>query len=133
VRKSELKRSTPLKSATGWSAMDTPRTPLKRTKRKKSVWLSAHARQTAWARSGARCTVCHKWASLQIHHVLPKSQWPEHAHAIDNLVAVCAGCHDNHERAHRRIRYEELPEQVRTWVRTLGGREEIYMERTYPR
>jgi hypothetical protein len=65
------------------------------------------------------------------HHVLPQAQWPEHAENPFNLVMVCWHHHDNHERAHRRIRYDELPEQVRTWIRTLGGRETLYVERTY--
>ena len=55
----------------------------------------------------------------------------EHALESRNLVALCAGCHDNHERAHRRIRYDELPDETRTWISTLGGQETSYLERTY--
>jgi 5-methylcytosine-specific restriction endonuclease McrA len=86
-------------------------------------------------RQGWACLVCdetHAIRPMHMHHVLPQSQWPEHDQQPFNLVAICAGCHDNHERAHRRIRYDELPEQVRTWIRTLGGRETLYTERTYP-
>jgi 5-methylcytosine-specific restriction endonuclease McrA len=120
VKRSELKRSTPLK-----------RTPLK-PKARIPQWM----RLRTLGFSQNRCVVCDTngaWVPLQLHHVLPQSQWPEYDQWPDNLVAVCPGCHDNHERAHRRIRYDELPEQVRTWVRTLGGRENMYLERTYPR
>jgi 5-methylcytosine-specific restriction endonuclease McrA len=131
VKRSELKRSTPLKSATGWSATDAPRKPLKRSKPKSRPKI---ARDGIRLRQGWRCLVCKALSvRLEVHHVLPLRLWPEHGTDEANLVALCPQCHARHESAFRRIRYEELPEQVRTWVRTFGGRENLYLERTYPR
>jgi 5-methylcytosine-specific restriction endonuclease McrA len=109
-------------------------TPLKRMPPKSKARIDSKIRSVVWKRQERRCVACGvRVLRPQIHHVLPQSQWFEHAHDPRNMVAICPGCHDNHERAHRRIRYDELPEQVRTWVRTLGGRENMYLERTYPR
>jgi 5-methylcytosine-specific restriction endonuclease McrA len=132
-RRTPLKR-TPLKSATGWQAMDAPVAPLRKpTKRKPKARFAKDVRAFIAFRDRG-CVVCKApRLRVEMHHVLPQSKFPAYAKRTENLVALCAGCHDEHERAHRRIRYDELPEQVRTWVRTLGGREEIYMERTYPR
>jgi 5-methylcytosine-specific restriction endonuclease McrA len=115
------------------------RTPLKRTKGlkrsapKPKARIPHNVRRAVLRRQGWRCVVCgpRNTLYLQMHHVLPQEKWPEHDENPFNLVAICAGCHDNHERAHRRIRYDELPEQVRTWIRTLGGRETLYVERVY--
>jgi hypothetical protein len=65
------------------------------------------------------------------HHVLPQEKWPEYAENPFNLVMVCRRHHATHENAHRRIRQDELPAQTLTWIRTLGGRETLFLERTY--
>jgi hypothetical protein len=49
------------------------------------------------------------------------------------MVLACAGCHDEHERAHRRLRMAELPPRVLAWAMSRGGREALYVQRTYPR
>jgi 5-methylcytosine-specific restriction endonuclease McrA len=108
---------------------------LKRSAPKPKARIPHNVRRAIYRRQDFRCLVCREglWAlGFHVHHVLPQSKWPEHDQQMHNLVAICVGCHDNHERAHRRIRYDELPEQVRTWIRTLGGRETLYVERTYP-
>jgi 5-methylcytosine-specific restriction endonuclease McrA len=114
------------------------RTPLKRTKGlkrsapKPKARIPHNVRRAVCRRQQYRCLVCGEpWLRLDLHHVLPQSKWPEHDEQMMNLVAVCETCHARHEVAHRRIRYDELPEQVRTWIRTLGGRETLYVERTY--
>jgi 5-methylcytosine-specific restriction endonuclease McrA len=109
---------------------------LKRSAPKPKARIPHNVRRAVYRRQEWRCLVCDgrdvlTLPYLQMHHVLPQQTWPEHDENPFNLVAICAGCHDNHERAHRRIRYDELPEQVRTWIRTLGGRETLYVERTY--
>jgi 5-methylcytosine-specific restriction endonuclease McrA len=110
------------------------RSELKRTAPKAKARIPQAVRLEIRRRQGGRCLVCGtKRYDAHAHHVLPQQNWPQHAYEANNLVAVCPGCHDNHERAHRRIRYDELPEAVRTWVHTLGGRETLYLERTYPR
>jgi 5-methylcytosine-specific restriction endonuclease McrA len=110
---------------------------LKRSAPKPKARIPANVKRAIFRRQLWRCLVCEigpfSYGQLQIHHVLPQRLWPEHDQQMHNLVAICPGCHANHEAAHRRIRYDELPEQVRTWIRTLGGRETLYTERTYPR
>jgi 5-methylcytosine-specific restriction endonuclease McrA len=112
------------------------RRPLKRSAPKPKARIPHNVRRAVSRRQGWGCLVCGDRGAgdwIQMHHVLPQAKWPEHDGNPLNLVAICWACHDNHERAHRRIRYDELPEQVRTWIRTLGGRETLYTERTYPR
>jgi 5-methylcytosine-specific restriction endonuclease McrA len=117
VKRSELKRTT----------------GLKRSAPKPKARIPHNVRRAILRRQDYRCLVCGEgWFRLQLHHVLPQSKWPEHDEQMMNLVALCEPCHARHENAHRRIRYDELPEQVRTWIRTLGGRETLYTERTYP-
>jgi 5-methylcytosine-specific restriction endonuclease McrA len=108
---------------------------LKRSAPKPKARIPHNVRRAVMRRQGWTCLVCGFLSlrdGVQMHHVLPQQTWPEYDENPFNLVAICPGCHDNHERAHRRIRYDELPEQVRTWIRTLGGRETLYVERTYP-
>jgi 5-methylcytosine-specific restriction endonuclease McrA len=114
-----------------WQARS--RKPLRQTPRKQRASLTpAQVREVA-RQSGGRCIRCGSKRRLQRHHALPVSKWPEHEREPRNMVLACEGCHDEHERAHRRFRHDELPEAVRTWIRSLGGREALYMERTYTR
>ena len=118
MKRSELKRST----------------PLKRTAPKPKAKIPHNVRRFVLRRQHHRCLVCDRsegWGQLQLHHLLPQAKWPEHDQQPLNMVALCPGCHDAHERAHRRIRWDELPEQSRTWIRTLGGQETLYAERVY--
>ena len=120
MKRSELKRST----------------PLKRSAPKPKAKIPHNVRRFVNRRQDWRCLVCGEgpfpWRGpLQVHHILPQAKWPEHDQQPLNMVALCPGCHDAHERAHRRIRWDELPEQSRTWIRTLGGQETLYAERVY--
>lgn len=67
-----------------------------------------------------------------LHHVLPVNLFPEWELTRNNLVGVCPGCHDEHERAHRRIPFEALPLEVRLFAQNAGGQEALYISRTYP-
>jgi len=44
-----------------------------------------------------RCNECSSKNQLQVHHVLPVVDYPEHAYDFDNLVTLCVSCH---RRAH---------------------------------
>jgi len=79
--------------------------------------ISREVRDIVYRRSAGRCIVCRERPAVQVHHVLPKSRFPQHALETDNLVGVCPGCHDEHERAHRRIRLDDLPAAVIAFAR----------------
>lgn len=108
------------------------REPLKRTPRKTRAKLSAAVIAEVAKRCRGRCVRCRTKRALQRHHVLPVRLWPEYEAEPRNMVLVCEGCHDEHERAHRRLRLVELPEECALWAYTRGGRESLYIERTYP-
>lgn len=131
-----MKRGWPLRRTTGLkSTSSLKRTTLKAgggltrgtVKRRKTVPVTKRAK--AYVRSGGRCVVCRRAAATQLHHVLPVQRWPEHELDDRNMVGVCPGCHDNHERAHRRIGRHELPWDVVAFVLPL---EAAYFDRTYP-
>ncbi len=44
-------------------------------------------------RDGWRCQLCGRIAELQVHHVKPRSRLGDDA--LQNLIAVCARCHDD--------------------------------------
>lgn len=124
-----LKRSAPLARGD----VQLQRTPLKPGRRKWRKTLTDATKREVMQRSRGRCIVCGSKRMLQRHHVLPVQRWPEYETTVENMVIVCAGCHDEHERARRRIPLAALPQSVRTWVVTRGGREESYLYRTYAR
>lgn len=73
--------------------------------------------------------------AVQLHHLLPVRYWPELEREPRNLVALCAGCHDDHERAHVRLRWEWLPQECRVWLLEQARRDggvAAYLDRTYP-
>jgi hypothetical protein len=86
-------------------------------------------------RSKGRCIVCGRKPRRKTrHHVLPVSRWPELETVAANMVLICwEPCHVNHEAAHRRIRWSELPACAITLAQTLGGRAVMELERNYPR
>jgi 5-methylcytosine-specific restriction endonuclease McrA len=115
VKRSELKRTT----------------GLKRSALKPKARIPHNVRRAVMRRQGWTCLLCSGLFGLQIHHVLSQQHFPEHDQQPLNLVALCPDCHARHENAHRRIRQDELPAQTLTWIRTLGGRETLFLERTY--
>jgi len=44
-------------------------------------------------RDGWRCQLCGRIVELQVHHVKPRSRMGDDA--LQNLIAVCARCHDD--------------------------------------
>jgi 5-methylcytosine-specific restriction endonuclease McrA len=115
----ERPRTAPVRRSEGLKRRDVPggkRRPVPR-----------HIRRAVFARSNGLCVVCGGRAA-HLHHVLPVQRWPEHEHEPRNMVAVCPGCHDNHERAHRRIRRGELSAAVLDWATTACG---WYVEKVY--
>lgn len=68
-----------------------------------------------------------------LHHVLPVQSFARWELNPENLVGICAECHDEHERAHRRIPYTALPVIVRLFAQNAGGQESMYIHRTYPK
>jgi 5-methylcytosine-specific restriction endonuclease McrA len=126
---STLKRTPLARSAMANATLQAlrPSTPKRRPK------LPGAVRQAALKRSRGRCIVCGERQRLQAHHVLPVREWPELTAVESNIVGLCAGCHDNHERAHRRIRWHELPECAITLAYSTSGAAAVFLERTYPR
>lgn len=109
-------------------------TPLKSGKRKKRRPQLAEALRAIAERSQGRCIRCGRRcdARRDRHHVLPVSRFPEHETEPMNQVLACLQCHMDHESWANRLRYDELPGEVVVWVRTLGGREALELERSYP-
>jgi 5-methylcytosine-specific restriction endonuclease McrA len=106
---------------------------LKRTASKPKVRVPRDYTINLLQRQAGLCPVCDRYlTTLQVHHILPQSKWPEHAENLENMVALHPHCHANHEAASRRIRQSELREETLTWVRSLGGLEALYLERIYP-
>jgi 5-methylcytosine-specific restriction endonuclease McrA len=104
------------------------RTELKPGKRKARVLVPQGVRRLAFAATGGRCIRCGEQAT-QLHHVLPRRLYPDLEREGMNLVPCCHGCHDEHERAHRRFTQRELGPHLWDWA---VGRDRAYMQRTYP-
>jgi len=127
VKRSQLARRTPL--ARGVSVLK--RTPLtaKPPKQRKSRPAKINAEIVRL--SSGRCIRCKAKRGLQPHHVLDVQMFPAYELEPRNIVLACAGCHDEHTRAHRRFRLDELPDEVIAFVRSRGGREVLHLERYY--
>jgi hypothetical protein len=106
--------------------------------------IATSTRSRVAARSGGKCIVCYYHADpdvlspgprrmAHLHHVLPVQTWPEYETEERNLVGVCAPCHDEHERAHRRIPFAALPKETVHFVYDETTPQAIaYLEKTYP-
>ena len=46
-------------------------------------------------RDGFKCTKCNSSISLETHHILPVSTYPELELTVDNCVTLCHTCHIN--------------------------------------
>lgn len=51
-----------------------------------------------------------------LHHLLEERNFPAWAQEVRNLIGLCAACHDEHERAHRRVPWDALPLTCRVWL-----------------
>lgn len=96
--------------------------------------------EAARVRSRSRCVVCGTkeqstdWPHHP-HHVFPVNgplhSWPELWDEPANIILLCPGCHDNHERAHKRVPRAKLPPE--TIALAVGHVDrQIYLEDTYP-
>lgn len=125
--------------------------------RRRGVKIPARARRHALARSHDACVMClHRNGidanavsnatvrqlmrvdlvakATQLHHVFPRQRWPQLIKVAANLIGVCPGCHDEHERAHRRIPLAALPACVFDLVDAdpEADRLLLYLDATYP-
>jgi 5-methylcytosine-specific restriction endonuclease McrA len=108
MKRTALKRKTPMARGTASLTRSTPLTAGTAKKRRK---ISEATRREVAKRSGGRCVVCgRKDRRLTRHHVLPVQTFPELETVAANMVLVCWDpCHAAHENASRRIRWSELP------------------------
>jgi hypothetical protein len=121
------------------STFAAPRKPLARGKPKPRLVIPDDVKRQVRARSKGRCIVClfdgkpKAGRAEHLHHGLPKGVhgWPHHAKKAENLMGICAKCHDLHERAIRRIPRAALPACFVEFCKRLGGRAEAYIDRTY--
>lgn len=127
MKRSALKRGEPLRPDP-----EKVRAFLRRRRPRKARVSHAGARTEALRRSGGRCIVCGERA-VHGHHVLPVERFPELTDCAANIVGVCEVHHALHHSAHRRIRWEELPECVIVLAQTTSGAAAMFLERTYPR
>lgn len=107
--------------------------PLKPGTRKQRAPIPAGVAAEVIRRDEGACVVCGRSRSLQPHHVLPVEHWPEFTTHPANIVLICWPDHDNHERAHRRIRWDELPPETIRLAQQTSGAAAAYLERSYPR
>lgn len=119
-----LKREAPLK----------PGEPLERRSRLKAKVARSGAvtRLDVWAavlrRDGGLCV----WSrhlgvearAAHPHHLLPKGTWPEYAAVRENIVALAADLHMQHEFSPRdRLPWEALPAECRAFLRKVAARD----------
>lgn len=88
-------------------------------------------RAVVYKRSRGKCIMCPSRID-HVHHVLPVQSHPKWDTEVLNLVGLCAPCHDEHERWHRRIPLASLPIEVRLFAQNAGPQEAIYLHRNYP-
>ena len=50
-------------------------------------------RRLAIARDEHQCLKCHHTKSLSVHHIHPKSLYPELRFTLSNLATLCLNCH----------------------------------------
>lgn len=131
LKRTPLARKTPL--ARGDTALR--RTPLAPGKPKRRAKMPAAIAKEVHKRSGGRCIVCGRKPKRPTrHHFLPVRSWPELELVADNMAILCwEPCHQNHEAAHRRIRWDELPECAIRLAHMTSGAAVMFLERHHPR
>lgn len=109
---------------------------------KKKPALPPALRAAVMARSRGRCVVCvhlgvdRPRRAAHVHHLLEQRNFPEYRLVEENCVGVCEPCHDEHERAHRRIPWEALPVVCRDFLGVAAlasGAAARAVDRNYPR
>lgn len=95
--------------------------------------------EAARARSLGKCVMCGepeqaRWPHHP-HHVFPVraafDSFPELEAEPDNIILLCPGCHDNHERAHARVPRAKLPSATIALAVGYPDRQR-YLNKTYP-
>lgn len=105
-----------------------PRKRITRTtpvRKRSSKRASVEAKDREWAsgvqtRAGWRCEGC-RWisATLDSHHIRPKSTHPRLRHVVDNGAALCRDCHMEahaHPRLFKAWLLSVRPEAARLWA-----------------
>lgn len=95
--------------------------------------------ETARVRSGGKCVMCGKPEQVRWphhpHHVFPVraafDSFPELEGEPANVILLCPGCHDNHERAHARVPRAKLPPETVALAEGHPDRQ-LYLNKTYP-
>lgn len=115
------------------NARQRPRQPLSQGKRRQKARIPQPIRAAVLRRQGGKCiTPGCKGRPAHRHHCLDEQMFPQAACEPGNLVAICPACHDNHTRAHRRLRREWLPPGLGALAVSIGPRAVSFLERTYP-
>lgn len=73
------------------------------------AWM--RIRRRVLHRDGWRCQKCGRAGKLEVHHRKPVERGG--GHSLDNLEALCRGCHINHHRADHRHRTRKRNRQPR--------------------
>lgn len=131
------------------------RTPLRRGRRRERPRVSPEARAEALEASGGACVACLHLAGLpaahaagrqavrsgqarradHAHHLLERRNFPQWTDEPLNMVGLCEGCHDLHERAARRVPWEALPARCQDFLARearLDGAAERAVRTNYP-
>lgn len=96
--------------------------------------LSNAVKERAYERTEGCCVVCGTGTWIDPHHILPvgsaSRSWPELEDEWRNIIPLCRGCHDNHERHNRKVKFSELPQ---TFFELCIGHDDrmLYVERYY--
>lgn len=87
-------------------------------------------KELAYAATEGCCVVCGSPSWIDPHHILPVQHFLSLELEWRNVIPLCRGCHDNHERHNRKVRVTELP---RTFFELLDGHDDrvLYLERYY--
>jgi 5-methylcytosine-specific restriction endonuclease McrA len=129
MKRTPLTRKTPMARGTATLA----RAPLAPGTPKRRQRIPPSTRKAVFARSRRKCIVCQRRVRLQIHHCLPVRLFPALELDPDGMVGICGTCHERHENASRRIRWNELPACAVTLAYATSGAAAVFLERTYPR
>src|SRR3990172_8849531 len=111
MKRSPLKRKTPLTPKRKWTAHPKPKTETEE--------LDALLRQIVLIRDEFKCQKCGvgvrtgRGRGLEVAHLLPKGQYPALRHELLNVKLMCWNCHFNW--------WHKNPLEAWDWLRGLNG------------
>lgn len=114
MKRGQMRRKASLKGQNQpLSASKRPRQPLRRAAapRRQKGQMSSETRAAAMKRDGNRCRCCGRRATT-VHHIWPRTRWPQLADEEDNLISANWKCHQRHETAFERFKVEVVLEQA---------------------